>query len=79
MAGKAAERDNITTYNCAYHAIDNVEAFAEDLYISMCGTGIGYSVESFYISKLPWHRAVFAIGFRMDRPDNQFFADAGFT
>lgn len=53
MAGAAAERDNTCCYNCAYHAIDNLDAFAEDLFISMCGTGIGYSVESYYISKLP--------------------------
>lgn len=53
MAGNAARRDNTCSYNCAYHAIDNLSAFAEDLYVSMCGTGIGYSVEDYYISKLP--------------------------
>lgn len=53
MAGPAARRDNVCTYNCAYHVIDNLSAFAEDLYISMCGTGIGYSVEEVYISELP--------------------------
>lgn len=52
-AGAAAERDNTCIYNCAYHPICSIEDFGEDLYISMCGTGIGSSVEDYYISQLP--------------------------
>ena len=52
-AGKAAEIDNICAYNCAYLVIDNPKAFAELMYILMCGTGVGYSVERQYINKLP--------------------------
>ena len=52
-AGAALNRDNVAGFNCAYIAIDNPRAFDELLYILMCGTGAGYSVERQYISKLP--------------------------
>lgn len=52
-AGPALERDNVAGYNCAYMAIDNVRAFDELMYILMCGTGVGFSVERQYITKLP--------------------------
>ena len=44
-AGKALERDNVAGFNCSYVAVDNVRAFDETLYILMCGTGVGFSVE----------------------------------
>lgn len=52
-AGKALDRDNTAGYNCAYHAIDNVRSFSETMYILMCGTGVGFSVERQYINQLP--------------------------
>lgn len=52
-AGDPAEQDNTTIYNCSFAVIDKVEAFAEALYILMCGTGYGFSVENKYISQLP--------------------------
>lgn len=52
-AGPAMERDNVAAYNCAYVAVDNIKVFDEILYILMCGTGVGFSVERQYISKLP--------------------------
>ena len=52
-AGPALVRDNIAGYNCAYIAIDNPKAFAEILYILMNGTGVGFSVERDYITRLP--------------------------
>jgi ribonucleoside-triphosphate reductase len=52
-AGPALERENIAGYNCAYLAIDRIRAFAEALYILMCGTGVGFSVERQEIKKLP--------------------------
>ena len=52
-AGKALERDNVAGFNCSYVAVDNVRAFDETLYILMCGTGVGFSVERQYINKLP--------------------------
>ena len=52
-AGPAAKADNTCIYNCSFAKINSVEAFAECLYILMCGTGFGFSVESEEVEKLP--------------------------
>lgn len=52
-AGFALERDNTAGYNCSYLPIDDVKAFDEAMYILLCGTGVGFSVERQYIAKLP--------------------------
>lgn len=52
-AGPALERDNIAGYNCSYLPVDSPRAFDEAMYILMCGTGVGFSVEERYTSKLP--------------------------
>ena len=52
-AGPALEKDQVAGYNCSYIAIDNQKAFDEVMYILMCGTGVGFSVESRYTNKLP--------------------------
>jgi ribonucleoside-diphosphate reductase alpha chain len=52
-AGPALDRDNVAGYNCSYLPIDHPRAFDEMMYILMCGTGVGYSVERQYVSKLP--------------------------
>jgi ribonucleoside-diphosphate reductase alpha chain len=52
-AGKALDRDNVAGYNCSYIAVDDPRAFDEALYILMCGTGLGFSVERQFIAKLP--------------------------
>lgn len=52
-AGEALDRDNVAGYNCAFLAVDNPVAFDETMYILMCGTGVGFSVERQFISQLP--------------------------
>lgn len=52
-AGKALERDNTAGYNCSYLPIDDPKAFDEAMYILLCGTGVGFSVEHKYVSQLP--------------------------
>ena len=52
-AGKALDRDHVSGYNCSYVAIDDVRAFDEIMYILMCGTGVGFSVERQYVVQLP--------------------------
>ena len=52
-AGPALSRDNTAGYNCSYVAVNRVRAFDEILYILMCGTGVGFSVERQYVEKLP--------------------------
>ena len=52
-AGEALDRDNVAGFNCAYLPIDHPKAFDEMMYVLMCGTGVGFSVERQYIQKLP--------------------------
>ena len=52
-AGPAASRDNTSMYNCAYLAVNNIKAFDQAMFILLCGTGVGFSVERQYVSKLP--------------------------
>lgn len=52
-AGEALRRDNIAGYNCSYAHINRVRAFDEILYVLMCGTGVGFSVERQFVEKLP--------------------------
>lgn len=52
-AGPALERCNVGAFNCSYVPIDNVRSFDEILYILMCGTGVGFSVERQSVNKLP--------------------------
>ena len=52
-AGEALKRENIAGYNCSYIAVDKPQAFDEILYVLMNGTGVGFSVERQFVSKLP--------------------------
>lgn len=52
-AGKAADRDNTSIYNCSYLPVDDPKSFDEAMFILLCGTGVGFSVERQYVSKLP--------------------------
>lgn len=52
-AGKALERDNTAGYNCSYLPVDDPKAFDEAMFILLCGTGVGFSVERQYVNKLP--------------------------
>ena len=52
-AGPAANKDNTSMYNCSYLAVDDPKSFDEAMYILLNGTGVGFSVESQYVNKLP--------------------------
>lgn len=52
-SGPAGSRDNVALYNCSYIAVDSPRSFDEALYVLMCGTGVGFSVERQYVNKLP--------------------------
>lgn len=62
-AGTAANRDNTCMYNCSYLPVDDPKSFDEAMFILLCGTGVGFSVERQFISKLP------------DVPDNLYNSD----
>ena len=52
-AGPALTRDNTAGYNCSYLPVDDPKSFDEAMFILLCGTGVGFSVERQYITKLP--------------------------
>ena len=52
-AGKALERDNTAGYNCSFLPVDDPKSFDEAMFILLCGTGVGFSVERQYVNKLP--------------------------
>jgi ribonucleoside-triphosphate reductase (thioredoxin) len=52
-AGPALERDNTCAYNCSYLPVDDPKSFDEAMFILLCGTGVGFSVERQYVTKLP--------------------------
>ena len=52
-AGPAADRDNTCIYNCSYLPVDDMRAFDEAMFILLCGTGVGFSVERQSIANLP--------------------------
>jgi ribonucleoside-diphosphate reductase alpha chain len=58
-AGPALDRCNVGAYNCAYLPVDSPRSFDEAMYILMCGTGVGFSVEDRYVSQLPRITEVF--------------------
>jgi ribonucleoside-triphosphate reductase (thioredoxin) len=52
-AGPALQRDNTAGYNCSYLPVDDPKSFDEAMFILLCGTGVGFSVERQFVSKLP--------------------------
>ncbi len=52
-AGPALDRCNVAGYNCSYLPVDSPRAFDESMYVLMCGTGVGFSVEEQYVKQLP--------------------------
>ena len=53
FGGKAIEVNNARQYNCSFLSVDDYRAFSETMFLLLCGTGVGYSVQSFNIDKLP--------------------------
>ena len=52
-AGPALDRCHVGGYNCSYIPVDSPRAFDECMYVLMCGTGVGFSVEREVVDKLP--------------------------
>lgn len=52
-AGPALDRCNVAGYNCSYLPIDSLRSFDEMFYVTLCGTGVGFSVERKNIDRLP--------------------------
>ena len=69
-SGPALSRNNITGYNCSYLKIDTSRAFDEAMYILMCGTGVGFSVEAIDVNKLPYINDHFGVSERLIRVED---------
>lgn len=52
-SGTTLDRCHVPAYNCAYLPVDSLRSFDESMYVLMCGTGVGFSVESKYVEQLP--------------------------
>ena len=52
-SGPALDRCHVGGYNCSYVPVDSPRAFDETMYVLMCGTGVGFSVERSNVEKLP--------------------------
>ena len=68
-AGPALDRDPIAGFNCAFRAVSDIRAFDEILYVLMCGTGVGFSVERQHIAKLP------VVGAKAVYKDNKYVVE----
>lgn len=53
FAGPAATRCNVCVYNCAFTAPECFKDLVDIMYVSMCGTGVGFSVESIHVDRFP--------------------------
>jgi len=52
-AGPALDRDEMAGFNCSFAIVDSPRSFDEIMYVLLCGTGVGFSVERQHIQKLP--------------------------
>ena len=53
FGGKPIEVSPNRVFNCAYAPIDDIRVFGEIMFLLLGGTGVGYSVQTSHIEKLP--------------------------
>lgn len=53
FGGEAILTKHARVYNCCFTYIDRLEAFRETLYLLLCGCGVGFSVQTHHVAKLP--------------------------
>jgi ribonucleoside-diphosphate reductase alpha chain len=53
FAGKPIEINNSRIFNCSYLPIDDFRAFSEIMFLLLSGCGVGYSVQTHHVEKLP--------------------------
>lgn len=70
-AGPALDRDEGAVFNCAFIGVDSVEAFGEILFTLMLGTGVGFSVEKYYVDKLPYVNSLSGSSSVFTTPDSK--------
>lgn len=53
FAGRPIDLSPNRVYNCCFLPIDDYRAFSETMFLLLGGTGVGYSVQSNHVDKLP--------------------------
>lgn len=53
FAGAPIFQNESRTFNCSFMHVSSPEAFAETMFLSLGGTGVGYSVQKQHVKKLP--------------------------
>lgn len=53
FAGGAIRKNHSRVYNCCFMPINHHAAFAEAMFLLLCGTGVGYSVQRHNVDQLP--------------------------
>ena len=53
FGGPAIEKNHARMYNCTFGICDRIEFFSQGLFLLLCGTGVGFSVEFEHVEKLP--------------------------
>lgn len=53
FSGPAIHKENVRSFNCSAHKVENYKTIADFFYISMCGSGIGFSIQKMHIKHLP--------------------------
>lgn len=76
FGGIAIEKNNVRQYNCAFVHAKYTRVFAEILYVLLCGTGAGYSVQKRHTSQLPSLRAPFRENTHIIHDSIEGWADA---
>jgi len=53
FAGRPIELNNSRIFNCSFLPIDDMRAFSEIMFLLLSGCGVGYSVQTHHVDKLP--------------------------
>ena len=53
FGGEAVLGKHARIYNCCFTYLDRVEAFRETFYLLLCGCGVGFSVQTHHVARLP--------------------------
>lgn len=53
FAGTPIELNPARLYSCAYLGVHSPTAFSEVMFLLLCGVGVGYGVQDYYVSRLP--------------------------
>lgn len=53
FGGPAVIQHNARLYNCSFTHLDRINAFSNGLYMLLCGSGVGYSVQQRHVGRLP--------------------------